>query len=98
MANLATDANSGVRQGRRHTWLLQWTAPYMEVMGVKSTTCTSPWKLGSRTICLAVPECTLMTLLLPRLSTLHPYSCTHTQGVKCLRGQNSDARSATMQQ
>lgn len=37
------------------TWLEQCTAPYIDVMGEKSTTCTSPRKRGSRTICLAVP-------------------------------------------
>lgn len=61
-----------------HTWLEQWTAPYMEVMGEKSMTCTSPLKCGSFTICRALAGFTLMMRLLPRLSTLHPYICSHT--------------------
>lgn len=64
--------------GRVLTWEEQCTAPYMEVMGVKLTTCTSPLNLGSRTIWRAVLACTLSTLLFPRFSTLHPYSCTAT--------------------
>ena len=61
--------------GTPRTWEEQCTAPYMEVMGVKLTTCTSPWKWGLRTIWRAVAACTLSTLLLPRFSTLQPYSC-----------------------
>ena len=38
-------------------------------------TWTSPWKCGSRTICLAVCAWAEMILLLPRFSTLHAYTC-----------------------
>ena len=63
------------------TWLLQCTAPYIDVMGVKSIICTSPRKWLSRTICRAVCACTLMMRLLPRFSTLQPYSCV--QALRC---------------
>ena len=65
----------GLQLGFRRAWLLQCTAPYMDVMGVKSMICTSPRKWLSRTIWRAVCACTLMMRLLPRLSTLQPYSC-----------------------
>ena len=54
------------------TWLEQCTAPYIDVIGEKSTTCTSPRNFGSRTICLAVPAWTEITFELPRLRTLQP--------------------------
>ena len=54
------------------TWLEQCTAPYIDVIGEKSTTCTSPRNLGSRTICRAVPAWTEMILEFPRLRTLQP--------------------------
>jgi hypothetical protein len=57
---------------RLTTWDAQWTAPYMEVTGPKSMTCTSPRNAGFLTIDRAVPACTEMILELPRLSTLQP--------------------------
>ena len=50
-------------------------ASCMKMWGRRGGTWTSPRKLGSRTIWRAVAACTLRILLLPRFSTLQPYSC-----------------------